>query len=52
MEGGVNGIAIIGSEVEGVGFFGFFSPKMYQAIAVKTWFSRRFGRLEPALDTR
>ncbi len=27
MEGGVNGITIIGSEVEGVGFLGFFSPR-------------------------
>lgn len=42
MEGGVNGITIIGSEVEGVGFLGFFSPKMYQAIAVKTWFFEAF----------
>ncbi len=30
------------SEVEGVGFLGFFFPKMYQAIAVKTWFFEAF----------
>jgi len=42
VEGGFNGIAIIGSEVEGVGFFSVFFSKMYQATVVKTWFFEAF----------
>lgn len=33
---------LLSSGVKWSGFFGFFFPKMYQAIAVKTWFFEAF----------
>jgi len=51
VEGGVNGIAIIGSEVEW--FFGVFFPQDVPGNCRKDMVFRGvFGRLEPALDTR